>query len=272
MKRTPEHIPRNETQSQPTSELKGLVGLGMKHEALKLARRTLKQPDITAKIFDGALDAILTLADKCKPWTPVVEAAYARLPEPDQQAVRHWMLYFYNSCKNHEAAAKFILCRFVGEVDLLDLAFTCETLLELKRMDEMDKLAETLSRAIKEAGHPLMRTHLAECLAEYYTRKGLWNKAIELWEFVQQDNIFCQNAIGGIVEIQIAAALLAIKRGLELVKKFNQDINPKMETTLPRNDKAIQQQTEKQFRKWRKILEKIVPEKRQKELGLELVN
>ncbi|MEI9962174.1 MAG: hypothetical protein WDM76_13890 [Limisphaerales bacterium] len=113
-----------------------------------------------------------------------------------------------------------------------------------------------------------MRTHLAECLAEYYTRKGLWNNAIELWEFVQQDNIFCQNAVGGIVEIQVAAALLAIKRGLELVKKFNQGFDPETETTLPGNDKKIQQQAEKQFRKWRKILEKIVPEKRQKNWGL----
>ncbi|MEI9962175.1 MAG: hypothetical protein WDM76_13895 [Limisphaerales bacterium] len=84
------------------SELNGLVGLGMKHEALKLVHRILKQPNITAKDFNDALDAILTLADKTKSWTPVVEAAYARLPERDQQTVRHWMLYFYNSCKNHE--------------------------------------------------------------------------------------------------------------------------------------------------------------------------
>ncbi len=35
------------------------------------------------------------------------------------------------------AAANFILRRFVGEVDLMDLAFTCETVLELRRMDEM---------------------------------------------------------------------------------------------------------------------------------------
>jgi hypothetical protein len=41
-----------------------------------------------------------------------------------------------------------------------------------------------------------------------------------------------------------------------------------METTLPGNDKAIQQDAEKKFRTLQKILEKIVPEKRQKELGL----
>jgi hypothetical protein len=31
--------------------------------ALKLARRTLKQADVTAKAFNDALDAVLTLAD-----------------------------------------------------------------------------------------------------------------------------------------------------------------------------------------------------------------
>jgi len=44
-------------------ELGGFVKLGMKREALKLARRTLKQADVTAKAFNDALDAVLTLAD-----------------------------------------------------------------------------------------------------------------------------------------------------------------------------------------------------------------
>ena len=180
------------------------------------------------------------------------------------------MLCFYNSWKNHEAASKFVPSRFVGEFDLTELAFSCETLLELKRMDEMDKLAKKLPRAIKVAEHPLMRAQLAGCLAEYYARKGLWNKAVELWEFVPLDNIFCQNAVEGIVEIHVARALLAIKRGFELVKKFNQDFDPTMETTLPGNDKAIQQHTEKKFQKLEKILEKILPKKRQKELGLDV--
>jgi hypothetical protein len=74
--------------------------------------------------------------------------------------------------------------------------------------------------------------------------------------------------VEGIVDIHVAAALLAIKRGLELVEKFNKNPNPEMETTLPGNDKKIQQRAEKRFRKLKKILAKIVPEKRQKELGL----
>ena len=251
-------------------ELGGFVKLGMKREALKLARRTLKQADITAKAFNDALAAILTLADKCKPWTPVVEAAYAHLPKSDKQAVRHSMLYFYNSSRYYEAAGKFVPRRFVGEVNLMELVLTCKTWLELKRMDEMDKLAKILSRTIKETEHPFMRTQLSECLAEYYTRKGLWNKAVELWGFVQLDNIFCRNAVEGIVDIHVAGALLAIKRGFELVKKFNQSFDPKMETTLPGNDKVIQQQAEKKFRKLQKILEKIVPNERQRELGFAL--
>ena len=264
---------KNKNPRQPESgvnELQGYMKMGMKREALKLARQTLKQKKIKVENFNDALNAILVQADKCKPWTPVVEAAYSRLQKRDQQAVRQWMLYFYCSSRNYEAASKYIPRRFAGEFDMAELAFTCETWLELKRMDEMDKLAKTLSRVFKVAKHPSMLTHLAGYLGEYYARKGLWNKAIELWEFVQQDNIHSQNAVESIVEIQVAAALLAIKRGCELVEKFNQDFDPEMETTLPGNDKTIQQQAEKKFRKLKKILEQIVPEKRQKELGLDV--
>jgi lipopolysaccharide biosynthesis regulator YciM len=225
---------------------------------------------MTSNDFNNALNVILTHADKCKPWTPVVETAYARLQKCDKQAVRRWMLYFYCSCRNHKAAAKFIPRRFAGEFDIAELAFTCETWLELKRMDEMEKLAKRLSRAFKVAKHPSMLTHLAGYLGEFYARKGLWNKAVKFWEFVQQDNIHCQNAVESIVEIHVAGAMLAIKRGLELVENFNQNPDPQMETTLPGNNKKIQQRAEKKFRKLKRILEKIVPEKRQKDLGLEV--
>jgi hypothetical protein len=132
-----ENIPlKNRSQTESgVNELQGYVGVGMKREALKLARKTLRRTDIAEKDFSHALNAILTLADKCKPWTPVVEAAYARLSKRGKQIVRRWMLYFYNASRNHEAACKFIPRRFVGEFDLTELAFTCETWLELKRRD-----------------------------------------------------------------------------------------------------------------------------------------
>lgn len=244
--------------------------MGMKHEALKLARRTLKQTHIAEKDFGEAVNAILVHANKCKPWTPAVEGAYARLSKRDKQAVRHWMLYFCSASKNYESGIKFIPRQFVGEFDLTELAFTCEIWLRLNRMDEMDKLAKKLSRAIGQAAYPLMRTMLARHLGEYYARKGLWNKAVEAWEFVRFDNIFIEEAVEGIVDIHVAGALLAIKRGLELVEKFNKNFDPQMETTLPGNDKKIQQRAEKKFRKLKRILEKIVPEKRQKELGLDV--
>jgi lipopolysaccharide biosynthesis regulator YciM len=250
-------------------ELAGLSGLGMEREALSEARRTLKSRDMTSDDFNNALNIIHTHADKCKPWTPVVEAAYERLQKRDKQAVRRSMLYFYCSSRNHEAASKYIPRRFAGEFDITELAFTCETWLELKRMDELDKLAKKLSRTFKVAKHPSMLPHLKGYLGEYYARKGLWNKAVELWESVQLDNIHCQSAVESIVEIHVAGALLAIKRGLELVEKFSREIDSQMETTLPGNDKKIQQQAEKKFRKLKKILEKIAPEKRQKELGLD---
>jgi hypothetical protein len=50
MKRIPEHNSRKETQNKSASDLKGFTELGMKREALKLARRKLKQIIITRPI------------------------------------------------------------------------------------------------------------------------------------------------------------------------------------------------------------------------------
>jgi hypothetical protein len=269
MKRIQGRRPLEELHSQPTSELNGFVEMGMKREALKLARRILKKIDISTVDFRDAMQAILIQADNYKLWTPVVESAYARLLKHDKHIVRPYMLYFYHSCKNYEAAAKFVPHRFVGAFDTKELAFACETWLELNRMDKMENLAKKLLWAIKEVDVPFMRTHLAKCLAEYYARKGHWGKAVELWEFVQLDNIFYRDAVEGVVDIHVAGALLAIKRGFELMKKFNQNYDPEMETTLPGNDGKIQRGAGKKFRKLQRLLEKVVPEKRRKELGLD---
>ncbi|HEY1719395.1 MAG TPA: hypothetical protein VGH42_14040 [Verrucomicrobiae bacterium] len=159
-----------------------------------------------------------------------------------------------------------------GEFGLIELCFGMGAAMSLKKMELAENFSGWFPKAMQMAESPTMRFILGLTLADFFTRTGKWEDAVALFESVQKDRIFCRDAVKGIVEIHAFHALLAINNGLTLVKKFNCDFEPEMEMTLPGNDKKIQQQTEKQFRKWRKILEKVVPEKRQKELGLELAN
>ena len=55
---------------------------------------------------------------------------------------------------------------------------------------------------------------------------------------------------------------------IHLIEQFNRTFDPEAETIVPGNDKAVQEQAAKEFRRWQKTLEKIVPEKRQRALGL----
>jgi hypothetical protein len=251
------------------NELEGCVKLGMAREALKLARRALRRPDIRAKTFNDALDAILIQADKLKPWTMLVEGAYARLPKRDHKSVRSMLVSFRHSIRDHEGVLQLLPRHFSGEFALYELSFGMDAAMALNKMELAGTLARRLPRAMRAACEPTLQSILRLNLAEFFTRTGKWNEAIAIFETVLDDSIFSRDAVKGIVEIHVAGALLAIKRGFELVNKFNQSFDPKMETTLPGNDKKIQQQAEKQFRKMQNILEKSVPEKRRKELGLE---
>ena len=149
----------------------------------------------------------------------------------------------------------------------MELVFALSALLDLGRMDEADKLARSVPRALQYALDPSTETMLMRCLAEYHSRKGNWNKAIKLLEFTQFDPTFNQNAVIGIVEIRAAQALLALQQGFELIEQFNHNTDPESETTLPGNEDAIQQDAIKKFRRLQKILEKILPKGAAERIG-----
>jgi len=73
------------------------------------------------------------------------------------------------------------------------------------------------------------------------------------------------------VKMHIARAPRAIQRGFQLLEKFNQSLDPELTTTLPGNQNARHQTTEREFRRMQKILEKILPKERQNELGIDRV-
>src|SRR5437879_745575 len=61
------------------TELEGFVGLGMKRDALRLARQFLKANPVNVERFCEAINTLLTLADKTRLWRHLVDAAFQKL-------------------------------------------------------------------------------------------------------------------------------------------------------------------------------------------------
>jgi hypothetical protein len=244
------------------------IKLSMKDDASQRARKALKQKVITATAFNAALDAILSFEVGGTSWTRLVESAYERLPKRERPAVRFLMMSFRSSCLNHDGVLRLMPKRFTGEFDLVELSYVMEAAFALGKTELTRQLAKRLTHATHAADHPLMRSLLRLDLAEYLSREGEWDEALAVLEAVQSDETLTEDAVTCMVEVHAVRALLALRRGLHLVKEDNQNIDPETELALPDEAKAIRGQAAREFRRLQRILERIVPKKRQKELGI----
>jgi hypothetical protein len=272
MKRTPEFDPRWTKHRQPAftsrSELDGLVGAGMKKEALALARRLLKDPALTAPSFADAVNAILTFADSVKPWKPLVESAYERVPARKRGSVRFWIMSVRDACHDYEGVLRLVPKRFTGEFALQELIWAMGATFETNNKELMRKLAVRLPRVIDQAEDPATQAVLCVCLAEFCAREGAWDDTIAAAEAAQECSGFLQSAVGAIVQIHVARALKAVQYGFQKIEALSKEFDPEIELTIPGNEKAMLDDAAKEFRRLEKILERIVPKKRQGELGL----
>lgn len=242
----------------------------MKREALRLARQNLKSREIKADSFNRSVNVILFQADRPKSWSALIERAYARMPRREQHLARSWMFAYCYCLKDYARAARFVPRRFKGACDPHHLALATDTMRELGNRRETKRLARRLPRAIREAGNPTEQAMLSNSLAEYLASEGRWQQAIRIWESVLSDSIFMENAVSGIMLVHVARALKTVHSGLRLLGKFKSQPDPQLEITLPGNDKARLAKAERKLRRFEKLLERILPEKSWKELGIEL--
>jgi hypothetical protein len=239
----------------------------MKRDALGLAGRLLKSRRLPASAFNEALDAILTLANSVKRWRPLVESAYRRVPKRDRGSVRFWMMAVRSACGDHEGVLQLSPKRFTGESALKELIYSIEATFALGNRKLMSDLAARFPRFMHQIDGPILNAQALLCLAEFYARQGDWDVAITGAELAQDCETLHRNAVHAIVEIHAARALLAIRRGFDRIERFNKNFDPTTELIVPGNDAAVQEQAAKEFRRLQRILEKVVPKERQKELG-----
>ncbi len=246
-------------------ELEGLLGIGLKDDALGMARRAFKKPVISADLFNAALDVVLTCVARPKSWTKLIDSAYARLSKRGKQAAGFLMLAFHGGIPNHEVAQRFLPKRFNGPLGLAELAYAMETMLALDRMNEAEKLAHKFPHAIRQAQHPMMKAMLRNLLADYFARSGEWEKAASLWEELRLDSCFAETANLGIVELHLAAAMQAAKKGLESVEKLKSNPDPELAIMLPDNEKERWEEVQKKLNRLGKELEKVLPKQQSAE-------
>lgn len=235
-------------QDREISELDGFIDLGLKKEALALARSHLKRrpkPDL----FFACLNAILTLADNAPRWRGLVEAAYADLSLRGRRKVRFLMLSFYYSMGDYEAAYAFIPRRFGGAVGPVDVSFAVETLLSLGKMDEAGHVVCRAVKMVPSMEDPDGRAMLMNCIVTYLSEVGEWDRAIPFWETLQDDRLMAESAIFGLIGAHLRRAVKAIASGRAALERLRKDPDPHLETCIPGNDARRWRRAEKTLKR-----------------------
>lgn len=110
MRTLPDSVPTERIRSQPRSEngmlseMQGYEEIGMRREALRIARKILRRRMVTAEEFQEAVFILLTIQSRIKQSVGMVECAYQRLSTADRKRVRRVMLSFYCSVGDHSKA------------------------------------------------------------------------------------------------------------------------------------------------------------------------
>jgi hypothetical protein len=251
-----------------SDRMEGFIELGMKAETLKLAASCLRSEKMTAPLLHDAVRAILAMADDTCTWQAQVEAAYAKLPPPEQPFTRFGMIAFRYSCHDYEGIIELLSPGGIDDLDGTELAWSLEAAVILGRSALADNLARQAVTMLPHTPEASVRSPLLLALAEYYMRQRAWDAAFEALTGVCSDSVFFHNAYEKIVEIRVAQAFLALNEGFGQIEQLDHNPDPKLELTLPGTHKRLLADAHKQFHRFQQKLRKMVSSKRCLELNL----
>jgi tetratricopeptide (TPR) repeat protein len=237
-------------------ELSGHVELGMKREALRLARQAFRRQKINSAEFNGAMAAILIYGNGLKSWKPLVEQACARLSERDKRTARSQMLGFYHSLKDWKSASHFLAARSKNACDLM---FAMETLLNLRELDAAKRLQRSCLRMLDQRLDSLDHGALLLALGSYHAQRAELETAMEYFGKLTVNEIFAHNAVTAIAEIEAVRGLLYVGAGLLQIDEFRKSGTDDQAIILPQNRDAMFVAAERDLKRYEKALHKIVP-------------
>ena len=247
------------------SELSGYLELGMIHEAEQAARRYLMEETISPSRFSEAMDAVL-VSDDLQGWRADVETAYRRLTVHDRRAVRFKMLYFYWSSRDLHSAAEFICTRTCR--DAAELLITIEVLLKFNKIDDARLLARRCERNLEKGATELDEGFMRDALGTFYGRIGQPLRALEHWKRVPVSSPCLSTALLNTIAVCLWPALTAVHQALEVVTRKKRDPDVSLELQHRGLEAAMTSEIERDLLRLRRKLQKIVPPRRQNELGI----
>ncbi len=250
------------------AEISGYCDLGMKREALRLTRKLLEKRRILPDEFSEALRTIGVYASfkSFKKWKPKFEAAYERQSRKFKRKTRPLMVEIYGSMGEWESAIQFLSVRKPSSAG--EAFFGMEALLELDNLQDAKVLAARCKRALSCATSRFEQSVLLTGLGEYYSRIQRWDDALAAWEHMPLEQPFRRDALNGIVKIHLARALHAATRGLQLLSELKENPDKEIQLIAPGNDLALTLDAEKELLKFKRGIEKVLPEKVRKDLGM----
>jgi len=250
------------------AEIAGYANIGMKDEALRAVRTVLARRRILPDEFGEALRTIgIYLNSKTwKQWRPILEAAYNRQSRQFKRKVRSEMLSMYACLGEWETALQFVQLRKLS--NSADVLFGMEVLLKLNKLEDAEIFASRCWKALRRTPDRFQQAIILTALGAFFSRTRRWSGAIEAWGAMPLEQPFRSNALSGIVEIHLARALEAAERGLQRLAELKENPNNDNELMLPGNDLALTAHAEKELLKFKRRIEKLLPEKVRHELGI----
>src|SRR6266536_1212793 len=245
------------------AEISGYADIGMKKEALRLIRRVLRERRILPEESCETVRAIGVFSDFEK-WKPKLESAYNRQPRKFKRKTRPYMVELYGSLGKWETALQFLSVRKPSST--IEIFFGMEVLLELGKLDDAKALAARCRKVLRLAEDRFDRAVILTALGEFFSRIHQWDDAIATWEHMPLEHPFRRDALSGIVKIHLARAVESIERGLQLLSELKKNPDRENQLSLPGNDLALTAQAEKELLKFKRRIEKLLPEKARKEL------
>lgn len=253
----------NQNQVSKVSEMIGFSDMGMHKEACALAKNILAEERMDAVAFKEAIIVLLVHAEGIESWKNLIQTAYSRLPKRGQQQVQTDMFSCYHSIKEWQTAMKFLSH---NTNDPVHLALGMEVCLGIDRLDQAKKIYLRCHRILAKPADHFSGSLLLNAMASYCERLGKLDEAEQCWlQLAELDEPSIQNALSGLVRIQIVRAWKRLLHGLGQIEKFKFNIDEETALKLPGNHDELLADAKKELETYREALEKIVP---QSKLGL----
>ena len=263
-------------------ELNGHTDISMKREALALCRRFLRGKWSSPEGFCEVIRVIGMFGSRSR-WAPRLDAALAWQPARMRKALQGTMLTFYANSGDWDNAMRYASMRR----DLLphEIVFSIEAFARAGRLREVRLLGKRIDRRIDEIvvcrcprnsmyelgflyyGFGFFKAHGYEVNEPWLRERGR-QEAASNWNCVAPDHPLGPAAALNSSDLLLCVALENIK---SRIRCFEQAGSGKFDSTavsLPGNKQKLTTQTLAHFNRQRSILERLVPEKRRKALGM----